>query len=163
MARPRKLSAVNKKHFSKEELAERQEQEAVLKEFDELDTDNVPSFLDRLAKQEWQRISPIINDLPISELDRQSLAMYCQYVSIFIQATKDLKKRGITITEERANGSITKQNPSFQTMLNASKEIKSIASGLGLTIDSRMRILGANKDDDNQDNDIFAKMLEDDD
>ncbi|MFG3610989.1 phage terminase small subunit P27 family [Rummeliibacillus stabekisii] len=163
MARPRKLVCVNKKHLTKDEIADRKEQEAALEEFDDLDIGDIPSFLDREAKKEWQRISPIINELPISELDRQSLAMYCQYVSIFIQATKDVKKNGVTIIEERATGSIKKQNPSYQTMLSASKEIKSIASGLGLTIDSRMRILSTNKDDGKDENDIFAKMLEDDD
>ncbi|MEZ0117825.1 UNVERIFIED_ORG: P27 family predicted phage terminase small subunit [Heyndrickxia coagulans] len=142
MARPKKLTDQIEGHRTKEELEERQEQEKALLNLTSLDVDNIPKWLDTKGKKEWKRIAPLMLELPISEHDRQMLAMYCNYVSVYEQCARALKKQGLTVIEIGSKGqAITKQNVNWQTMVQAGREIKSIASNLGLTLDARLRIM----------------------
>jgi P27 family predicted phage terminase small subunit len=151
MARPRKLVDVNKKNFTKDEIDERKKEEEKLKDFEKLNEKIIPSYLDSIAKAEWKRIIPLMELLPISELDRNLLAMYCSYYSIFIQATLDINNYGINIEEDRGGMIIRKQNPSITTLNSSSKEIKSIAATMGLTLDSRLRLLNPKNEDEIKD------------
>lgn len=160
MARPKKLVDAQTGHLTKEQIAEKKDQEEALEQLTPLDVDDVPKWLDTRGKKEWKRIAPLMQELPISELDRQMLAMYCNYVSIYEQCAKALKKEGLTIVEMGSKGqAITKQNVHFQTMLQTSKEIKNIASTMGLTLDSRLRILVPERESANAD--PFADLLND--
>jgi P27 family predicted phage terminase small subunit len=122
MARPRKLTDVNKKNFTKEELDGRKEEEEKLKDFEKINEKVIPAYLDSLAKAEWKRIIPLMELLPISELDRNLLAMYCNYYSIYIQASLDITKEGINIEEDRGGIIIRKQNPSMNTYYHHQKK-----------------------------------------
>lgn len=160
MARPKKLVDAQRGHLTKEQIAEKKDQEEALEQLTPLDVDDVPKFLDAKGKKEWKRIAPLMQELPISELDRQMLAMYCNYVSIYEQCARALKKEGLTIVEIGSKGqAITKQNVHFQTMIQASREIKNIASTMGLTLDSRLRILVPERESANVD--PFADLLND--
>lgn len=151
MARPRKLLGTMNKNLTKEEIEKREEQESRLYEFEHLDMDDVPQFLhsDERAVIEWRRIIPLMSELPISELDRQTMAQYCKYVSVYEQASEGLIEQGI-LTEEG------KENPLFNVMVKASKELKSITSAMGLNINSRMKIVTPETVED--DTDPFEKM-----
>ncbi|PAD39851.1 phage terminase small subunit P27 family [Terribacillus sp. 7520-G] len=149
--RKQKLLNASNKNLTKEEIAEREEVEQQLYEIEQLDPYTIPTFLDTRGKKEWKRVAPLLLDLPISELDRALLATYCSWYSIHQQAVLDIKKLGIKVEEKNSKGDIvSKQNPSINIMKNASSEIKSIAGQLGLSIDSRLRIIGSNKDDDDE-------------
>lgn len=152
MARPRKLTGVNKKHFTKEELAAREAEEEILNNFTEIDIEEVPVFLDMRARDEWFRIVPLLEELPISELDRTQIAQYCHFVSLYEQCAQDLDDRGL-IVDDRAN-------PSYKMMIDASKEIKTISNAMGLNINSRMKLVApvaANEEEE----DPFMELMKD--
>ncbi|PJN91241.1 phage terminase small subunit P27 family, partial [Bacillus sp. mrc49] len=152
MARPRKLTAVNKKHFTEEERAQRQAEEEILNGFTEIDIDDIPPFLDERGEREWFRIVPLLDELPISELDRTQVAQYCYFVSIYERCIEDIEERGLIVDD--------RQNPSFAMMINTSKEIKSISNAMGLTINSRMKLV-APKAAETEAEDPFMEMMND--
>ena len=134
MGRKAVLSAVTDKHLTKEELEEKQEQEAVLYTFEPLNFTKVPIKLDKIARKEWKRLSEIVDsrNLPLSELDRAIVTNYCVYVAISERAREQLNVEPLTIDGRK--------NQVVDVLNGANKELKSLASQLGLTIDSRMRI-----------------------
>ncbi|MFS0982378.1 phage terminase small subunit P27 family [Enterococcus casseliflavus] len=144
--------AATSKHYTKEELEQKQKQEEVLFTFEPLDFSKVPKKLDKLAKAEWKRLGLIVDtrNLPISELDRSLVINYCVYVSVSEKAREQLLVEPLTIDGRK--------NPIIDVLNGANKELKSLASNLGLTIDSRMRIKNPTTEADNE-SDLFAQML----
>lgn len=140
MARPRKHSSKSKKNYTKEELLEKQQAEEGLKDFEQLDTSSVPYALrgDTIAVTEWRRIIPLLQELPIAELDLYAVVQYCKYIAIFTRASKDVHKNGTVIDG--------KKNPSYDVMLSSTKEIRAISNSLGLTIDSRLKLVVPTKE-----------------
>lgn len=152
MGRKTVLSGATSKHYTKEELEKKLEQEEILYTFEPLDFQKVPKKLDKLAKKEWKRLSEIVDSksLPLSELDRAICTNYVTYVSISERAREQLNQEPLTIDG--------KKNPIIDVLNGANKELKSLASQLGLTIDSRMRIKNPTQENDNTD-DPFGDML----
>ncbi|MGG0491319.1 phage terminase small subunit P27 family, partial [Bacillus pumilus] len=115
-----------------------------------------------MAKNEWIRIYPHIIELPISELDRTLLAMYCNSYAQYRQALEDVAKEGQVVFEVNSKGfEVKKKNPSIEIMMQMSKEIRAIAGQLGLALDARLRLVGLG--DDSEEDDIFEAMRQDDD
>lgn len=150
MARPRKLVGVNKKNFTKEELEMRKAEEEILNSFTEIDIEKVPAFLDLRARDEWFRIVPLLEELPISELDRTQIAQYCHFVSLYEQCARDIEERTL-IVDDRAN-------PSYKMMIDAAKEIKTISNVMGLNINSRMKLVAPVAEAENE-ADPFMDMM----
>lgn len=132
--RKKKLLGATSKNLTKEERAEKEAEEEILNSYEGIDTD-IPTVLkgDRLAVAEWKRIVPLLETLPISSLDLYSVTQYCTYVSIYHKTSKSVAKEGIVVDG--------KENPNFSIMVKASKELKTLTSVLGLTIDSRLRLV----------------------
>lgn len=157
MARPTKLlaqdeEALKRQKRSNAEIAERIKKEQKLAEMaDGMDMSDIPPYLDELAKQEWFRIIPLMEKLPVSELDRTALAQYCVYTSVFIQATNMINEQGIVTPDG-------KQHPAVYTMNNASKELKGLANSLGLNINSRMKIVVPDNNQEEEEDPIAALM-----
>jgi phage terminase small subunit len=77
-------------------------------------------------------------------------------------ALKDIMTDGQTIIEINSKGfEVKKKNPSVDIMNSMSKEIRGIAGQLGLSLDSRLRIVGLDGDDDEED--LLGAMMNDDD
>lgn len=152
MGRKAVLSGASSKHYTKDELEEKQKQEEVLYTFEPLDFSKIPKKLDKLAKAEWKRLGLIVDtrNLPISELDRSIVINYCVYVSVSERAREQLLTEPLTIDGRK--------NPIIDVLNGANKELKSLASQLGLTIDSRMRIKNPTTEVNTED-DPFSKML----
>lgn len=153
MGRKTVLSGATSKHYTKEELEKKLEQEEILYTFEPLNFKKYPKNLDKLARNEWKRLSQIVDskNLPISELDRAIVINYCMYVSISERAREQINEEPLTIDG--------KKNQIIDVLNGANKELKSLASQLGLTIDSRMRIKNPTQENDNTDDDIFGSML----
>lgn len=151
MGRKPVLSGISEKHYTKEELDEKQEKEAILYTFAPLNFKKTPQNFDKLAKKEWKRLAEIVDsrNLPISELDRAIVINYCVYVSISEQARTQLLSEPLTIDGRK--------NQIIDVLNGANKELKSLASQLGLTIDSRMRI--KNPTMQSEEDDPFGDML----
>lgn len=150
--RPKKLLDATSKNWTKEELEERRKAEEALYEHETLDMSDVPVYLDEIATAEWVRILPLLQKLPISELDRTAVAQYCVYTSIFQQATEDINERGSIVGG--------KTNPSINILNNASKELKGLANSLGLNIGSRLKIVVPEPEE--KENDPFMNLMDDD-
>lgn len=95
-----------------------------------------PDWLDGTAKNEYNRIIPLLQELPIASLDLALVSSYCQAYSDYQRATVELTS-GETVTfTERGS----KVNPWHRVKVDSFNIMNSIAPKLGMTIDSRMKI-----------------------
>lgn len=156
MGRRRKLTENTKKNFTKAELKERHQAEERLSQFAPI-PDEPPSWLDKDGQAEYIRIIESLKQLPIADLDYNQVAAYCSFYRDFVIASNRLKKEGAVI--KAGNGS-TKINPAFNVKKEAQTRMQSIASTLGMTIDSRLKIIAPPEDDGSSD--PFGAMLNDD-
>lgn len=99
-----------------------------------------PAHLDKVAKAEYRRIVNAIGKLPLRDLDRAELEMYCSWYSIYKELSKELK------TEE-----LISDAPKKLSMLEkATRNIKGLASDLGLTVNSRLQMNMPKVDKENE-------------
>lgn len=103
-----------KGQISNEEREQRQQHEEKLKGISPL-KENPPYWLSTMAKNEWIRIYPHIIELPISELDRTLLAMYCNSYAQYRQALEDVAAEGQVVFEVNSKGfEVKKKNASIE-------------------------------------------------
>lgn len=159
MARPRKLIDASTGKIGKSEIEERKKEEEALEEFESISF-TPPSWLEKDAKAEYKRIVPLLMKLPIASLDMASVVMYCDYYSKYKRSSIAVEEEGRTIIEYSSTGSEKRKvNPEFTAMSDAARMVRSLSSGLGMTIDSRMRIVVPKKEEIR---DPFADMMNDD-
>lgn len=135
MARPRKLLNAQSGNLTTEQREEREQEEKILYNYEKLDFSYYPSGLLREAFPEWDRIGAYIGDLPISELDMSAMIRYCNYTHLYAQATEQVNMMGAVDPETG------KANPWVAAMNSYSKELKAATNDLGLTINSRMKLV----------------------
>lgn len=151
MGRPRKLLNAQEGNLTREQQEEKRAEEEALYNYAKLDFGYYPAGLLKEAFPEWERLSTIIGELPLSELDQQTLVRYCNYAYLYSEATEAVAYEG-AIT---ADG---KKNPWVDVMNSYSKELKAAASDLGLTINSRLKIT-APAEKEKETNDPMGEML----
>ena len=135
MARPRKLiSAQDNSHLTKEQRLEREKEEELLYNYEPLDVANVPQGITKEGYLVWEELAPKLATLPISALDSGMVTIYCNTFAIYSEATQALSEHGL-LTDDG------KISPYFKMQNESAKTLKSIASSLGLSIDSRMRLV----------------------
>lgn len=88
MGRPRKLINAQVGNLTTEQQEERKKEEEALYNYEKLDFSYYPQGLLQGAFPEWERISHFIGDLPISELDQQTMVRYCNYTYLYSEATE---------------------------------------------------------------------------
>ena len=76
MARPRKLLNAQSGNLTREQQEEKAKEEEVLYNYEKLDFSFYPQGLLPQAFNEWERIGNYIGDLPISELDANTVVRY---------------------------------------------------------------------------------------
>ncbi|MGP0612785.1 phage terminase small subunit P27 family [Listeria monocytogenes] len=138
--RKTKLNENKKGNRTLKELNDQQQVENELNQFTPL-SKTPPSWLPYKAKTEWKRIIEPLSKLPTSELDRNMLAMYCYNYCLYRDLQKDVSAEGTTIKEETKWDTVEKKNPKFQNLITVQQEIIKLSSQLGMTIDSRMRLI----------------------
>lgn len=141
--RPRTLSQNTKKNLTKEELEQKQTEESMLDEFPKLPK-TPPTHLNKIAKKEYRRIIKSLQLLPIADLDLGQVVAYCEFYADFVEASQKVAEEGLVI--EAANGD-TKINPSFNAKEKAHQRMQSIARTIGMTVDSRLKIITPPKED----------------
>jgi len=156
----------NKKNFTKNEIAERKKlQEQASGGLDELQK-SAPRHLNPIARYEYERVWEGLSTLPVKNLDRATLELYCTWYSLYREAEKDVNENGIFMTasymneSEDSNGNYqkklvnyidkSKKNPAVGVMNDASSNLIRCASNLGLNVDSRMRIHVPQKEEKKQ-------------
>lgn len=99
-----------------------------------------PAHLDKVAKAEYRRIVGSIGKLPLRNLDRGELELYCSWYSIY-KATADEIKQADSLDDV----------PKLISALDkATRNIKGLASDLGLTVNSRMQMNMPTEDKENE-------------
>lgn len=144
MARPRKLNGTKTGHHTKEELEAAALQENTLNAYEPLNVTDIPDDLNDKAQNEWLRIVPLLEQLPISNLDMALVKNYCQLVGIQEEAYGQMQEVG-TYDPERN----VRSGP-YMVYMDCHKELKSLCNKLGLTIDSRMRIVVPTESEEKQ-------------
>ncbi|MCC2248846.1 phage terminase small subunit P27 family [Virgibacillus sp. AGTR] len=132
-----------KKHKKgKDHIAKELAKQDTLNDYDQLQVKPIPSHLDYYGKQEWKRIIPLLQQLPIAELDRQMIESYCQLHGYKRRLQKDIQEFGEVTNFYDDKGNLTNRriNPSYNAYLSTVKEIRMIANQLGMTINSRLQL-----------------------
>lgn len=97
-----------------------------------------PSWLSTYAKTEWRRITPHLDRMGLlTQLDRHTLACYCQAVATFREATEAAQK-GILVKGQKGEAV---KNPALQIQRDAARSIATYSSLFGLSPADRVRIL----------------------
>lgn len=94
-----------------------------------------PAHLDKVAKAEYRRIIGSIGKLPLRNLDRSELELYCTWYSIYKDASVQLNKE-----QSKKRKNIAKINNAIKTIDKATRAIKGLASDLGLNVNSRLQM-----------------------
>lgn len=152
--RPRKLSHNTTGNFTKEQLEQKEQEEQMLSEFPKLPK-TAPKSLNPIARKEYNRIKHSLQLLPIADLDLGQVVAYCEFYADFVEASQKVAEEGIVI--EAVNGD-TKINPSFNAKEKAHQRMQSIARTIGMTVDSRLKIITPPKEDKG---DIYDDFFDD--
>lgn len=108
--------------------------------FEELQK-SAPQHLGSIARYEYERVSGELRKLPIRNLDRATLEMYCTWYGIYREAEESVQEDGIYAVDTNGQPNKNRKNPAISIMSEASSHIRSCASSLGLNIDSRLKIV----------------------
>ncbi len=93
-----------------------------------------PAHLDKVAKAEYRRIISSLGKLPLRNLDRSELELYCTWYSIYNRASKEFREiKDIAGDPDSVN---------YYTSIfdKSTRNIKGLASDLGLTVNSRLQM-----------------------
>lgn len=137
----RKLLSQQKSRLTTEAQENKQATEVALQQLTKLSSEP-PEWLDDTATNEWHRIFPLLEELPIASLDLALVSAYCTAYSDYINATIRMKNEDAIIVTERG----TKLNQNHTIKRDALSQLNSIAPKLGLTVESRLKILEPKQD-----------------
>lgn len=141
MMAQRKLLSQQKSRLTKEAQDKKRDTEKAMRQLTSL-TPEPPEWLDDTATDEWHRIYPLLEELPVASLDLMLVSTYCQAYSDYINATKRMNNSDVIIETERG----TKLNQNHTIKRDALSQLNSIAPKLGLTVESRLKILEPKQD-----------------
>jgi P27 family predicted phage terminase small subunit len=97
-----------------------------------------PDWLSEEAKAEWQRVAKPLYDLGLlTELDKQTLAMYCETWARYLRSQRVLAKEGDVFIQPSG---IPKQRPEYYIMRDCLKELRMLINLFGLSPSARMRM-----------------------
>lgn len=132
-ARPVELLVLNgKKHLTKKEVMERQEAEASLRP--KADAIRPPRWLSKAARKEWRRIVKVLDGLGIlTNADVDTLAVYCDAVVRYAEASKIIETEGMVVQTERGS----KQHPAVLAQQKYAGIMARCAAQLGLEPSAR--------------------------
>lgn len=134
-----KLNAAKTGNHNKEVLEQAEYKENGLQKFEKINVDSIPEGLTENAAKEWLRIVPLLEQLPIADLDYSLIKKYCEVLD-----QNDTLYRSIT-SKEGIEGMVdpetNRKTGAFMAYMESLKELRSICGQLGMTIDSRMRLV----------------------
>lgn len=140
MGRPRKIISLQTGNIKKDVRAKREYEESLVKT-DKDELEKLPSsvFLDATAKREYERVRKNLQSIDIiGNLDRNSMIVYANAYSMYLQALKETKKKDFCPTVKTSSGE--KPNPIYAIMEQAKKDMDSSGSALGMSASSRLKI-----------------------
>lgn len=140
MGRPRKIISLQTGNIKKDVRAKREYEESLVKtDKDELDKVPPSAFIDSIAKKEYERIKKNLQSIEIiGNLDRNSMIIYANAYSMYMMASKEIKKKNFKPTVITSSGE--KPNPIYAVLEQAKKDMDSAGSALGMSASSRLKI-----------------------
>jgi P27 family predicted phage terminase small subunit len=154
LAKTPKLLSQSKKHYTNEEKEQKQNVENAMDDLQPIQK-SPPNWLSKTAKTEYNRIYPLLQELPIKSLDLAMVSTYCQAYADYQEANRMLSKTDTVEYTERGS----KLSPWHTVKRDSFNIMNSIAPKLGLTIDGRLKILPPKKEEKPEDE--FGEMLND--
>lgn len=144
MSNPPKIVALSSRKIGKQERLNRKRQEEELRvSRDEIEND-VPAWLDDVAREEFQRVVREAAEIPLFDnLDRSILAIYASNYSRYVTAEGELKKHGLLV---KANN-MPIPSPYVGIADKAATQIMRCSSKLGLAVTDRLRLIVPTKAD----------------
>lgn len=142
MGRPKRPVETLKKHLTKEEIEERKVQEELARP--NIDNIKCPSWLkDKAARKEYKKIALELQELGLlTNLDVNALASYCNAFSAYINTVAELEGQPLVVEQtNKAGFTNLVENPLIKIQMKYSDEMKKLAAVLGLTIDSRLKLI----------------------
>ncbi|MCI2941721.1 phage terminase small subunit P27 family [Staphylococcus cohnii] len=134
-----KLNANKLGNRTKEELEQSKLKENGLQQFTKINVETVPDGLTENAAKEWLRVVPLLEQLPIAELDYSLIKKYCEVLDQNDTLYRAIsQKDGI---EGMVDPETNRKTGAFMAYMESLKELRSICGQLGMTIDSRMRLV----------------------
>lgn len=111
-----------------------------------------PAHLDKVAKAEYRRIINSIGNLPLRNLDRSELELYCTWYSLYNRASKEFRS-----IKDLASDPDT---VSYYTSIidKCTRNIKGLASDLGLNVNSRLQMNMPKANDQNDHKSLREKF-----
>lgn len=140
MGRPRKIISMQTGNIKKDVRAKREYEESLVKT-DKDELEKLPSsvFLDATAKREYERVRKNLQSIDIiGNLDRNSIIVYANAYSMYLQALKETKKKDFCPTVKTSSGE--KPNPIYAIMEQAKKDMDTAGNALGMSASSRLKI-----------------------
>lgn len=140
MGRPRKVISIQTGNIKKDVRAKREYEESLVKT-DKDELEKLPSsvFLDVTAKKEYERVRKNLQSIDIiGNLDRNSMIVYANAYSMYLQALKETKKKDFCPTVKTSSGE--KPNPIYAILEQAKKDMDTSGSALGMSASSRLKI-----------------------
>lgn len=140
MGRPRKIISLQTGNIKKDVRAKREYEESLVKT-DKDELEKLPSsvFLDATAKREYERVRKNLQSIDIiGNLDRNSMIVYANAYSMYLQALKETKKKDFCPTVKTSSGE--KPNPIYAILEQAKKDMETSGSALGMSASSRLKI-----------------------
>jgi P27 family predicted phage terminase small subunit len=97
-----------------------------------------PSELTKLAKKEWRRIVPILEELGIvARIDRAALAAYCQSYGRWIEAEQKIAESSLVIRTKSGN---VIENPYYSVAKRERELMHKFLVEFGMTPSARSRL-----------------------
>lgn len=140
-----------KKHKKgKDYVSKKMAGQEALKDYEQLESNRIPSHLCYYGKKEWKRIMPLLGKLPVAELDRELIESYCSLHGSRRRLEKDIQKYGESLKfyDNEGNLENVRRNPSYDMLLQTIKEIRMIANQLGMTMNSRLELVVPEEDEE---------------
>ena len=91
------------------------------------------------AKREYERVRKNLQSIDIiGNLDRNSMIVYANAYSMYLQALKETKKKDFCPTVKTSSGE--KPNPIYAILEQAKKDMDTSGNALGMSASSRLKI-----------------------
>lgn len=142
MASNRKPLSQTTRHMTVAEQQEKQQAEDMISAVSSKEILKPPSWLSKVAKEEWKRILPQLLSIDIvGNLDLANIAGYCQAYANYRKATEALNASNLVmqIIDEESGNAYIKANPWLKAQTDSAVEMRKFADLCGMTISSRLK------------------------
>ena len=117
---------------------------------------SIPQDIEPEAKEYMKSVCNMLTDNGVMEdVDKAALTMLARNYSMFIKATKQLEKEGLTVTSDRGN---IAQHPLVKVARDAQNSAVKLMEKFGLTVKDRSRLPGLSEGSDDSPLAQFVKQ-----